>query len=110
MVRAGPSGGWWAEAYDGSNGFAIGNGQTHSVPAIQDERDHRDLIETLTQNVVPLYYDRDVNGLPRGWIARQKSAMRSLGWRFNAGRMVMDYVQTSYLPASGGLSCAMPRE
>ncbi|HEV3165078.1 MAG TPA: alpha-glucan family phosphorylase [Isosphaeraceae bacterium] len=101
--------GWWAEAYDGSNGFAIGIGQTHSVPSVQDERDHKALIETLTRQVIPLYYDRDVTGLPRHWIARQKSAMRTLGWRFNADRMVMDYVENSYLPAAGGVSCAMPK-
>ncbi len=101
--------GWWAEAYDGTNGFAIGHGQGHSVPSIQDERDHTALIETLTGEVVPLYYQRDASGLPRGWIARQKSALRSLGWRFNSDRMVMDYVMNSYLPASGGLSCSMPR-
>jgi starch phosphorylase len=101
--------GWWAEAYDGRNGFAIGVGQTHSVPSVQDERDHKALIQTLVEQVVPLYYDRDSSGLPRGWIARQKSAMRSLGWRFNADRMVMDYVLNSYLPAAGGTSCLMPR-
>jgi glycogen phosphorylase len=101
--------GWWAEAYDGSNGFAIGNGQTHAVPSVQDERDHQALIETLTKVVVPLYYDRDASGLPRGWIARQKSAIRSLGWRFNADRMVMDYVQNCYLPAAGCVSSVMPR-
>ena len=54
--------GWWAEAYDGTNGFAIGNGQTHAVPSVQDERDHKALIETLTDQVVPLYYDRDAIG------------------------------------------------
>ena len=101
--------GWWAEAYDGTNGFAIGHGNGHSVPSIQDERDHKALIDTLTNEVVPLFYDRDASGLPRGWIARQKSALRSLGWRFNSDRMVMDYVLNSYLPASGGVSCAMPR-
>jgi glycogen phosphorylase len=101
--------GWWAEAYDGTNGFAIGTGQSHSVPAIQDERDHKALIETLTNEVVPLYYDRDSFGLPRGWISRQKSALRSLAWRFNADRMVMDYVLNSYLPAAGGVVCQMPQ-
>jgi glycogen phosphorylase len=100
--------GWWAEAYDGNNGFAIGTGQTHSVPSVQDERDHKALIETLTRLVVPMYYDRDSTGLPRRWLARQKAAMRSLGWRFNADRMVMDYVETSYLPAAAGVSCGMP--
>ena len=57
--------GWWAEAYDGTNGFAIGIGQTHAVPSVQDERDHKALIETLTNQVVPLYYNRDASGLPR---------------------------------------------
>ncbi len=101
--------GWWAEAYDGTNGFAIGQGQGHSVPSIQDDRDHQALIQTLTNEVVPLFYERDASGLPRGWIARQKSALRSLGWRFNSDRMVMDYVMSSYLPAAAGLSCHMPR-
>ncbi len=101
--------GWWAEAYDGTNGFAIGHGQGHSVPSIQDDRDHQSLLETLTNEVVPLFYDRDASGLPRGWIARQKSALRSLGWRFNSDRMVMDYVLNSYLPASGGVSCSIPQ-
>ena len=101
--------GWWAEAYDGTNGFAIGHGQTHAVPAVQDDRDHAALIDTLVNEVVPLYYNRDATGLPRGWITRQKNALRSLAWRFNADRMVMDYVQNCYLPAAGGVSCAMKR-
>jgi starch phosphorylase len=101
--------GWWAEAYDGTNGFAIGYGQTHSVTSVQDDRDHQALMDTLVNQVVPLYYTRDASGLPRGWIARQKNALRSLAWRFNADRMVMDYVQNGYLPAAGGVSCHMPR-
>ncbi|MEO6809153.1 MAG: alpha-glucan family phosphorylase [Isosphaeraceae bacterium] len=101
--------GWWAEAYDGTNGFAIGNGQSHSSPAAQDERDHTFLLETLANEVIPLYYDRDANGLPLKWIARQKAAMRTLGWRFNADRMVMDYVKNCYLPAALAESCVMPQ-
>jgi starch phosphorylase len=101
--------GWWAEAYDGTNGFAIGLGQTHAIPSVQDERDYKALIETLTDQVVPLYYKRDASGLPREWIARQKNGFRTLAWRFNADRMVMDYVQNGYLPAAGGVSCAMRR-
>ena len=100
--------GWWAEAYDGTNGFAIGVGQSHSVPSVQDERDYKDLVETLTNEVIPLYYNRDRDGLPHEWLQRQKNALRTLGWRFNADRMVMDYVQNCYLPAAGGLSCIMP--
>ena len=101
--------GWWAEAYDGTNGFAIGIGRTHAVPSIQDQRDHQSLLETLTTQVVPLYYERDATGLPRQWIARQKNAFRTLAWRFNADRMVMDYVRNSYLPAAGAASCIMRR-
>jgi len=101
--------GWWAEAYNGDNGFAIGYGQTHSSVQVQDNRDYDSLLKTLRDEVVPLYYDRDASGLPRGWIARQKAAMKTLGWRFNADRMVMDYVLNSYLPAALGTSCAMPK-
>jgi starch phosphorylase len=100
--------GWWAEAYDGTNGFAIGRGETHAMTSVQDDRDHASLIKTLTSEVVPLYYDRDATGLPKGWIARQKSALVSLAGRFNADRMVMDYVQNCYLPAAGFESCSMP--
>ena len=100
--------GWWAEAYDGLNGFAIGNGVTHADPSVQDRRDAADLYGTLEGQVVPLYYQRDPDGLPRGWIARMKRAIRTLGWRFNADRMVMDYVRHCYLPAAGGISCRMP--
>lgn len=99
--------GWWAEAYDGSNGFAIGRGDSHLSPEVQDVRDAEALFATLEQEVIPLYYDRDFDGLPRAWIARMKRTIRTLGWRFNSNRMVMDYVRQCYLPAAGGLSCEM---
>jgi starch phosphorylase len=96
--------GWWAEAYDGLNGFAIGHGETHANPATHDARDASALARVLLEEVVPLYYDRDSDGLPREWIARMKRAIRTLGWRFSAHRMVMDYVMKSYIPAAGGTS------
>jgi len=99
--------GWWAEAFDGSNGFAIGNGRIHVNQEVQDQRDAHDLIEVLTNEVIPLYYERDQDDLPQKWIKRMKRAVRTLGWRFNADRMVMDYVRESYVPAAGGLSCQM---
>ena len=102
--------GWWAEAYDGTNGFAIGIGQTHAVPSVQDERDHKVADRDADQPGRPaLLQARRHRACPGSWIARQKNAFRTLAWRFNADRMVMDYVQHSYLPAAGGLSCAMPR-
>jgi glycogen phosphorylase len=99
--------GWWAEAYDGLNGFAIGVGRTHSNTEIHDARDGDDLLRVLTEEVVPLYYERDQDGLPRGWIRRMKRTIRTLGWRFNADRMVMDYTLKCYIPAAGGTSSNM---
>jgi starch phosphorylase len=96
--------GWWAEAYDGLNGFAIGRGETHSDATKHDARDAGALAKVLLEEVVPLYYDRDRDGLPREWIARVKRAIRTLGWRFSADRMVMDYVLKAYIPAAGGTS------
>ena len=99
--------GWWAEAFDGMNGFAIGTGRTHSNMSVHDSRDGEDLMRTLREEVIPLYYQRDRDGLPRGWIKRMKRTIRTLGWRFNADRMVMDYTQKCYVPAAGGTSSDM---
>jgi starch phosphorylase len=96
--------GWWAEAYDGLNGFAIGSGRTHSNVYVHDARDGDDLYRALRDEVIPLYYQRDRDGLPRGWIKRMKRTIRTLGWRFNADRMVMDYTLKCYVPAAGGIS------
>ena len=99
--------GWWAEAYDGLNGFAIGTGRTHSNMNVHDTRDGEDLYRVLREEVIPLYYQRDRDGLPRGWIKRMKRTIRTLGWRFNADRMVMDYTLKCYVPAAGGTSSDM---
>jgi starch phosphorylase len=99
--------GWWAEAHDGLNGFAIGTGRTHSNMDVHDNRDGEDLYRVLREEVIPLYYQRDHDGLPRGWIKRMKRTIRTLGWRFNANRMVMDYTLKCYVPAAGGTSSDM---
>ena len=96
--------GWWAEAYDGLNGFAIGTGRAHADVNVHDSRDGEDLYTVLRDEVIPLYYCRDRDGLPRGWIKRMKRTIRTLGWRFNADRMVMDYTTKCYIPAAGGTS------
>ena len=101
--------GWWAEAYDSLNGFAIGTGRTHSNMNVHDTRDGEDLYRVLREQVIPLYYQRDRDGLPRGWIKRMKRTIRTLGWRFNANRMVMDYTLKCYIPAAGGTSGDMRR-
>jgi starch phosphorylase len=96
--------GWWAEAYDGLNGFAIGTGRTHSNMDVHDSRDGEDLYRVLHDELIPLFYHRDRDGLPRGWIKRMKRTIRTLGWRFSADRMVMDYTLKCYVPAAGGTS------
>jgi len=99
--------GWWAEAYDGRNGFAIGRGTSHVSDDITDNRDAHSLYETLEQQVIPTFYDRDVDGLPRKWVQMMMNSITSLAWRFSAHRMVMDYTLTAYVPSAGGLSCDM---
>ena len=99
--------GWWAEAYDGLNGFAIGTGRTHTNMDVHDKRDGENLYRVLREEVIPLFYQRDRDGLPRGWIKRMKRTIRTLGWRFNANRMVMDYTLKCYIPAAGGASSDM---
>ncbi len=71
---------------------------------VHDTRDGEALYRVLLDEVIPLYYDRDRDGLPRGWIKRMKRTIRTLGWRFNADRMVMDYMLRCYRPAGGGTS------
>jgi len=100
--------GWWAEAFDGSNGFAIGHGTRHVADEISDQRDAAALYEALENEVVPMYYDRDIDGLPDKWIQRMKNSISTLAWRFSSDRMVMDYSRSCYVPAAGGLSCNIP--
>ena len=101
--------GWWAEAYDGLNGFAIGDGVTHVDVEEQDRRDSASLYNVLENEIIPLFYDRDEHDVPRGWVARMKRTIRTLGWRFNTDRMVIDYARECYLPAAGAQNCVMPK-
>ncbi|MEM9352206.1 MAG: alpha-glucan family phosphorylase [Planctomycetota bacterium] len=99
--------GWWAEAYDGRNGFAIGKGTHHADTEIDDQRDGLDLYRVLEEEVVPLFYNRDADGLPQQWIEHMMDSIATLAARFSAHRMVMDYVEKSYLVAAGGVSSDM---
>ena len=102
--------GWWAEAYNGVNGFAIGNGRAHRKDdSITDARDAASLRDTLENEILPLFYDRDEDGVPLAWVERMKNSIASLAWRFSAHRMVVDYVTKCYLPAAGNVTCDMNR-
>jgi len=87
--------GWWAEAYDGANGWPL-PGEVLDDPAAQDERDADLLHALLDEQVVPAFYERDERGLPPAWIERMRASLRSLGWRFCATRMLAEYVQGLY--------------
>ena len=101
--------GWWAEAYDGENGFTVGSRYMHADGSMQWRRDAESLYDVLERQVVPLFYDVDPTGVPRRWVGRMKRSIMTLAWRFSADRMVADYVRECYLPAAGGLSHQMPR-
>ncbi|MCG8555279.1 MAG: alpha-glucan family phosphorylase, partial [Proteobacteria bacterium] len=92
--------GWWDEACDGENGFVIGDGQVCADPADQDRADAAALLATLEGQVVPMYYDRNHAELPMAWLMRVKRALKTLAWRYNADRMVMDYARRLYVHAS----------
>jgi len=92
--------GWWPEGYDGVNGWAIGNGNHYAEEERADEADADALYDLLEREVVPLYYDRDASGVPRGWMARAADAIATVTPRFNAQRMIRDYVARGYAPAS----------
>ncbi len=86
--------GWWLEGYDGTNGFAIGSDAESSNDV--DASDAESLYRTLEQEVVPLYYDRDAEGLPRKWILMMKRSITTLGPEFNSDRMVDEYARRIY--------------
>jgi starch phosphorylase len=92
--------GWWCEGFDPSHGWAIGDSEDLSPDAGRRAEDAAALYRTLEDEIVPCYYRRDDAGLPSEWILRMKRAIGKLTPRFSGSRMVREYVQKSYLPAS----------
>ena len=89
--------GWWAEAYDRTNGWAL-PGELRHDSWTQDASDAGTLYRLLEQEVVPAFYDRDADGLPRAWLARMRASIRTLAPAFCAGRMLDDYLERIYAP------------
>jgi len=92
--------GWWDEAYQRDIGWAIGHGEEYQDEPYQDMVESRALYDLLENEIVPLFYERASDGTPRGWTARMKEAMRRLNPRFSSNRMVCEYTNDYYLPAS----------
>ena len=89
--------GWWREGYDGTNGWAIGADEHPADQAAQDRADLESLYQTLSRNIIPLFFDRDSQGIPRGWIAKIRRSMQTLIPIYNTDRMVTEYVTRYYL-------------
>jgi glycogen phosphorylase len=92
--------GWWAEAYDPDVGWALGDGLEHDSDPAWDAAEAERLYELLENEIIPEFYDRDEQGIPRRWIARVRRSMASLTPQFSTNRMMRDYLERYYLPAA----------
>ncbi len=93
--------GWWAEAFEETVGWAIGDRQEHGNDPIWDQQEAIRIYQLLEDQVIPLFYqNRDANGCPCNWIARIRNSMTKLTPRFSSNRMVREYVEKLYLPAT----------
>jgi len=90
--------GWWVEAYDGKNGWSIGEGRAHATPELQDELDGEHLYRLLEEEVIPLFHRRDASGIPQGWLERVRHELETIPPAFSADRMVAEYRDRAYLP------------
>jgi starch phosphorylase len=95
--------GWWLEGHNGRNGWAFGLEWGNGDHDAQDNEDAIALYRTLQDQVVPTYYDRDEDGIPRGWVAMMREAIRSTITDFSSDRMVKEYAQHAYIPLSSSL-------
>jgi starch phosphorylase len=91
--------GWWDEGYDREVGWAIGRGEDYKDADYQNKVESQALYNTLENDIVPLYYARDAQNIPRGWVAKMKASMRRLTPVFNTNRMVAEYAERFYLRA-----------
>jgi glycogen phosphorylase len=92
--------GWWCEAYNPNVGWAIGRGEEYEDQEYQDQIESRALYDLLEKEVIPMFYDRGHDDLPREWIERMKSSIAEVTPAFNTHRMVRDYVNTAYVPSA----------
>jgi starch phosphorylase len=92
--------GWWCEGYEGTNGFAIGAGEEYTDLTYQDDVESRAIYDLLEQEIVPLFYTRSQDGVPRGWLRTMKRSIATLAPVFSTGRMVAEYMTTCYAPSA----------
>jgi starch phosphorylase len=100
--------GWWREAYNGQNGWAIGQ-DTDLNAQVDDGADAESLYATLENEIIPLFHDRGADNLPHEWIAHAKNAVQTITPQFSTRRMVKEYVERLYLPALQSAPKATPK-
>ncbi|MBM4390271.1 MAG: alpha-glucan family phosphorylase [Deltaproteobacteria bacterium] len=99
-VNASVLDGWWPEAYDGTNGFAVGEPVEYESVGEQDAADAESLFRILEDQVVPEFFDRDTHGIPQTWVARMRRSLETCLQAFHTDRMVGEYARRFYLDPS----------
>src|SRR5262249_15044861 len=92
--------GWWIEGYTHNNGWGIGAGEEYTELNYQDDVESRAIYDLLEQEIVPLFYTRSSDGLPRGWLKMMKQSMATICPVFNTNRMVQEYIDRCYWPSA----------
>ncbi|MCP3678285.1 MAG: glycosyltransferase family 1 protein [Deltaproteobacteria bacterium] len=92
--------GWWGEGYDGENGWAIAPHTSQYDSDYSNQQEANELLDIIEEQVIPLYYYRNGHDYSEGWVKMSKASMKTLLPRFNALRMVSDYIRDHYIPAS----------
>jgi starch phosphorylase len=92
--------GWWAEAYRPEVGWALGDGREHGEDPAWNAHETEQLYRLLEKEVIPAFYDRNPNGIPKAWVDRMRLSMAELTPHFSTNRMVREYVEQLYLPAA----------
>lgn len=90
--------GWWFEGYNGENGWAIGNTNVYKTFEAQDNADSQSIYDTLENEIIPTYFDRDNNNVPHSWVKIMKNSIKSCGYQYSTQRMVIDYTKNLYIP------------
>jgi starch phosphorylase len=91
--------GWWAEGFNGKNGWAIGSDAEYDSEEARNHADAISLYDILENNIVPAFYDRDAKGIPHKWVRLVKESIRTIAPQFSMTRMIKDYTNNLYVPS-----------
>lgn len=98
VVNFSISDGWWAEGYNMKNGWLIGSNEQYPSYEAQDNADSQSIYQTLENKIIPMYYEKDKNGISAKWMEYMKNSIISTGGKYSTSRMVVDYVDKLYMP------------